>query len=236
MSVNVEFSLANFAPGYCWAGPQTFATDLIALLTGTIPGTFSSFNFGSTTPAPEDQDKPWIKTDVSGNLEGVYTYNGVWVRPHPVPYASNYVAMWKGSEADLWAFDGGDGTDPSTNPPTDTSGAMWVRDTDFDFRIPLGVGTSDTDYGGGATTVAVGGEGGEEKHVLTAAEMPAHSHGLAGAGLVTNQVGGYNVQGSGVAVNVVFPVSQGSDDAHENMPPYRAVYFIKRSARKYYTA
>lgn len=37
---------------------------------------FSGVNYGSTEPAPADRDKPWFKTDISGNPIGWYGWNG----------------------------------------------------------------------------------------------------------------------------------------------------------------
>lgn len=37
---------------------------------------FSGVNFGSTEPAAEDRDKPWFKTDDSGNPVGWYAWDG----------------------------------------------------------------------------------------------------------------------------------------------------------------
>jgi hypothetical protein len=236
MSLTVEKNLANFPAGYCWQGVQEYATDLIALLTLTVPGTFTTFNFGPATPDPEFQDRPWIKTTLDGKLEGLYTYSGVWLRPHPLPPATNYIAIWKGAETDLWSFDGGDGTDPASNPPTETTGAMWVVDTDFAFRVPIGAGTNPTAYDGAQTTLTIGATGGEEKHVLDSLEHAQHNHRLdyiqtnagPGAGIVVAQLPlGGSASNTG---------NQGAGDAHNNMMPFRTVHYIKRSARRYYVA
>jgi len=73
-----------------------------------------------------------------------------------------------------------------------------------------------------------GSTGGEESHVLTAEEMPEHSHrilfqsGKLAAGSDYSRVGG--TYQSGVVE------STGGGQAHNNMPPYAAVYVWKRTA------
>lgn len=186
MSLNVTFGLGSFPAGFCWTDPQQYAAALVQILTGTIAGTFSGINFGDSTPAPADRDKPWVRTTGGGQfLDGLYVWGGTyWMRPHPIPPADKQVIIWKGTEAELWAYDGGDGTDPASFAPTASSGAMWVRDTDFDLRFPLGIGTSGTIYppATSALTVAAGDTGGEEMHALTVdpvtgdSENAPHTH------------------------------------------------------------
>lgn len=79
---------------------------------------------------------------------------------------------------------------------------------------------------GAGSGYAVGATGGEATHVLTEAEMPAHTHSV---GLATNgdQDGsGSNgaIYGSGMETG-----SKGSGNAHENRPPYYALAYIMKS-------
>lgn len=76
--------------------------------------------------------------------------------------------------------------------------------------------------------------GGEEKHTLSESEMPSHSHGVTYAygsgeayGMVWhngNYQGPYYPDGLGVLKNT------GGSQAHNNMPPYIAVYIWHRIA------
>ena len=104
----------------------------------------------------------------------------------------------------------------NTNPSTLFSGTTWEQLKD---RFLLGAGD----------TYSAGSTGGEATHKLTVEEMPSHNH----SGLVTFQTGqcsggDYNFMQS---LNVSRLTSNtGGDQAHNNMPPYLAVYMWKRTA------
>lgn len=238
MSSNVNFSLANFPSGYCFPGVQQYATDLVALLTGTV-NTAGKILIGPNAPAPADQDGVWLRT-VGGYLEGVYLYLGVWARPHPIPPSSNSRFLYAGADgaADLWLYDGGDGTDPAT--ATLTSGSMWAVDHAFDFKMPIGPGTNGVTYDGNpATIIAQGGTGGEERHKLLATEsgVAAHTHDLTQYSLINGSnfnAGGNNDRGGSVTGGVTGGAAPASL-SHQNLPPFLGIYFIKRSARQFIT-
>lgn len=72
-----------------------------------------------------------------------------------------------------------------------------------------------------------GETGGEEKHKLTVNEMPSHSHSLTyynGSGLSSGVHGGNFPDGTASTG------AAGGGKAHNNMPPYLAVYMWKRIA------
>lgn len=91
---------------------------------------------------------------------------------------------------------------------------------------------------GMSSSYPAGSQGGEATHTLTTSEIPSHSHvalyGLDGA--VDDFLGGssadYGVRpGSGTATNYAYKTSStGGGTAHNNMPPYLAVYIWKRTA------
>lgn len=106
------------------------------------------------------------------------------------------------------------GTSPAT-----FIGGTWTALTG---RVLVGAGT---DFAAGTT-------GGEAKHTLTVAEMPAHKHPSTTPNLLQNRVtetGGTNygfiTDGSWADSG-----SAGGGAAHENMPPYRSVYMWERTA------
>jgi hypothetical protein len=111
------------------------------------------------------------------------------------------------------------GTSPSTMLP----GTTWELIAAGTFLAAAGTG-----YVRGAT-------GGEAQHTLTLAEMPSHDHGMDANARVENDTGGetYSHQtGTGPYYfdTQAFVYSQGSDQPHENRPPYLAVDMWQRTA------
>ena len=111
----------------------------------------------------------------------------------------------------------------STNPNTLFGFGTWeqLKDT---FLLAAG----DT-YEAGAT-------GGEAEHTLTVDEMPSHTHGATGV----NDGAGTSGQSGNYPIRIYqdkagnWPVTgiqyTGGSKAHNNMPPYLAVYVWKRTA------
>ena len=109
-------------------------------------------------------------------------------------------------------------TDPTS--PADLFGGTWEQIKD---RFLLAAGDSH----------AAGATGGEEKHILTAAEMANHTHGY-------DYTGQSDATGTG-AIKIVSPsgtanaytgkaTSNCGGQAHNNMPPYLAVYTWRRTS------
>ncbi|MFZ7088823.1 phage tail protein [Curtobacterium sp. RRHDQ10] len=97
---------------------------------------------------------------------------------------------------------------------------------DLRGRIPVHAGTS-----------APGARGGEESHVLSSAELPAHSHPVrasGGAGTATVPTGAYPAVAPGAAYSAAAntPMSAsavsttGGGQGHENRPPFLALNFV----------
>lgn len=75
-----------------------------------------------------------------------------------------------------------------------------------------------------------GATGGEAEHKLTTQEMPSHSH-VQVVSYSSGSVGWVNTwSGSNVAGTQQSTGSAGGDQAHNNMPPYLAVYAWERTA------
>ena len=87
---------------------------------------------------------------------------------------------------------------------------------DFGQKVPVGFKTSDFDFG---TLLAAGGE---KKHTLTVAELPAHHHTFRdpGASLGTGGAGG--VSGPNSTQNTG---NAGGDLSHNNLQPFLVVNF-----------
>lgn len=85
-------------------------------------------------------------------------------------------------------------------------------------------------------TYAFGRTGGAEKHKLTEAEMPSHSHRFRGQPIATGGWGGTVTHPIGVGDQAIWKEyvpsgtidPTGGDQAHNNMPPYIALYYCKK--------
>ncbi len=119
-------------------------------------------------------------------------------------------------------------TTSSTFNPQTAWGGTWERIKD---RFLLAAGTA---YAGGST-------GGEATHKLTTQEMPSHTHTMyvnndGSASSWSPTFGDYLIKPDGVTTskkNYQAKLAQngaGLDQAHNNMPPYLAVYIWKRTA------
>lgn len=106
----------------------------------------------------------------------------------------------------------------STNP-SNYFGGTWEQIKD---RFLLACGST---YSNGST-------GGEATHTLTVNEIPSHNHPIknanVGGGVTTyNTVKAENKRGW---AGNVYTDNNGGGQAHNNMPPYLAVYIWKRVA------
>lgn len=246
----ITFQFAGLPAGYCFTTPERLALDIAAGLSGFLPGEFTTIINSDTKPTRSDRDKLWHKTIAGAPSGHIFMFfNGSWVARNLVEPSGDERRIFMGIESDIWAYDGGDGNNPTVTPPTDATGAMWEKDAAFDFRMALGAGTSPAPV---STIVAVGGTGGEEKHTLTQAELPdvifpvketnnpaLTSQGLWGEGSTGDASTGDNgltSPNSGENPTYISVHSGGSGTAHQNMPPFIGVYFIKRTQRVFYLA
>lgn len=84
-------------------------------------------------------------------------------------------------------------------------------------------------------TYGAGTTGGEASHTLTVNEMPVHNHGPSQAGqtfVTSGNTGGdarIAITGGSYRTNPS-TATAGASWAHNNMPPYLAVYIWKRTA------
>ena len=114
-------------------------------------------------------------------------------------------------------------TDPGT-----LFGGTWERITG---RFLLAA----TDGGASGASQAAGNTGGEATHTLTVNEMPSHGHktryyssnGSSGSGIEYGSLYKISAQTTG---NSSMLEAEGGGAAHNNMPPYLAVYVWKRTA------
>ena len=98
----------------------------------------------------------------------------------------------------------------------------WSSFSDATGRMIIGAG-----QGTGLKFRPFGKSGGEEKHTLTIAEMPVHTHSRPKAIGIGQGIGGTGgAWRSGFEDRTTGTAGRGS--AHNNMPPYIALYFCKK--------
>ena len=120
----------------------------------------------------------------------------------------------------------------ATNPSV-LFGGTWEQ---LKGKFLVGVDSSDTDFETSGKT------GGEKTHILKVNEMPSHTHDMDDAvyGNYKNRLGIIGDGGGGNCLipsmtqtdgySKYLPTNTGGGQAHNNMPPYLAVYMWKRTA------
>ena len=100
-------------------------------------------------------------------------------------------------------------------------GDSTFRVPDLAGRLPVGVGS-----GPGLTPRALAASGGEEAHVLTVAELASHYHSISALypGAVQSGTGQNSWVYNGAQVKNT--LTQGSNTAHNTMPPFLALNFF----------
>ena len=77
MGLNLQLVALTLPYGTEFLGtPQALLNQDAQYLQISGQDNFSGINFGSVTPSPDDQDKPWFKTDGSGNPIGWFAWDG----------------------------------------------------------------------------------------------------------------------------------------------------------------
>ena len=105
----------------------------------------------------------------------------------------------------------------------------WEAATELSGRVIVGVGPSNGD----TSERRYRERGGQERVALTKPQMPAHTHGMEFHWSATaNSPAGEGVQRLASVqepANTVFETgNEGAGAAHENMPPFIALYFCKK--------
>jgi hypothetical protein len=210
--------------GLCY----TTLTNDIPLIAQYLRAVFSGseINTGSSTPTAENRTKPWIRTNSDGTDDGIWEfYNGFWIQKHPL--AAGSVILYEGASTTIDAFDGGE-----TAAITNITGPFWEAVTAMAARSPIHPGTLAS-----GTIINVGDNLGEEKHVMTLAELIEHSHVIktfsAGA---TGGDGGHILNEPDPASDVDHTTEPEGDSPPDGMNvihPVRGIFFIRRTARLY---
>jgi hypothetical protein len=230
MPGNVELSI-TVPSGTCYENPGVDWPLLVSLITANLIGNLSTVNSGATTPAAADRDKPWNRSNSDGTDDGQWTfYNGFWVQKHPDFVGKICFAPVGTASTDIDTLDGGE-----VGAITNITGPFWSIVTELAAKSIIGPGTLPS-----GTIINVGDSIGEEKHQLSIAELPAHTHQFDttdGAQVLikvsSNKVGDINQTGS---LNYGFanaPQNTGGDTAHNTIHPAYALFAIQRTARLY---
>lgn len=131
---------------------------------------FSGVDFGDTEPTPEERDRPWFKTDGSGNPIGWYSWGGSAWEPSPVtpqsgatadrPTSATLAQMYLDTDINVlliyngaaWVTASGSPGDVKEVKATTLADALtrnpgWVQDTDSIGKVIIGALADGSDYG-----------------------------------------------------------------------------------------
>ncbi len=196
-----------------------------------------------STPSPSSPSAPLLSNEAIQNIAKVYadtsntaTFNNINVTGEiKLPNWKGMITMWSGSvEKDKipagWALCDGEIVNGFQTP-------------DLRGRFILGYGKGD-----GLTQRDMTAKGGEENVTLTEGQMPTHNHTIRGAKPLGRPDGGgdwgggWNSKGYGYyvdvcnrpgyeancndATNIAQTTSKGSNQAHNNMPPFYVLAYI----------
>jgi hypothetical protein len=191
-----------------------------------------AINYGPTTPAVGDRNKPWFETDISYNPEGWASWNGAaWV---PIPagmpsgstvnrpvgadgkqYFDTDIHVALVYERAAWRTLSGSPGDCKfvtalTLPLALTANPGWIADTALDNRV----------LAGASNTHATSTTAGSETHALTSAENGPHTHTLSMR--LDPNGGDHNASGTDTYVNTgsgLSTASSGSGTPFSIMQP-----------------
>jgi len=210
MNIPVYVQVGNLPSGLCFTTFQDLLNSFMGACSFSVQNGFAPVVLSPTQPAVNQQGAVWFQTDSLGNPIRAFVFaNGQWISPNPRPPSSGERMIWTQSESALWSYDGGDGTCPndwqSTGrtviTPTATTGAMWQVDGAFQFKFPLGYGTSGQsfpEFNGGnpdtvpvAASVTTAGQTGESRHYQSPYETSIHAHFVGRTGFA-DHTGSFN--------------------------------------------
>lgn len=238
---------------YCFTTWQQLANDMVggAVVQFDATGSFGLLVQSTTPSAAQRNSFLWFNTTTLHLLRYDASI-GMWLANHWMPPSDGRRMWWTGSAFDVDTIDGG-----SAGVATLTSGPFFEIDHDYDTRVPLGAGT----FPVSGTVVAPGATAGTESVVLVKNNLPADTIdvktaiiGNAGVGnpepVVGNTYGSDALAGSGDVVDSTSTsggfagryyargqtLPLGSAAPVGTLPPYRAGFWLRRSARQFFTS
>ena len=158
-----------------------------------IGGSAKSLSFGSSTPAVEDQDKPWLKLDGNGDSLGWHIYTGTkWAPIKPIGIIEDY-------EGDINAIPAGYVLCDGVGTYLDKDGNS-VPVPDLRDRFVIGAGN----------TYSMSDTGGSDTSTFTVANFPTGNYiDIDDASTITglSNIKGYNLGVDGGSLSYESPAA-----------------------------
>ena len=220
--------------GFCPATYQQLLNAFSAVQSVDV-GASSGIQVVASASKPTDTTVIWQRLDQFGRPDRIYWFaSGAWLSLHPL--VPGLTQWWFDVLPNFATFDGGDALAPSV-----LSGPMWQKAKNSDgieiaAKFPIAAGTLAS-----GTVLNQGDTGGEDQHVLTLTEIPAHTHTVPlYQGNSVNHADRINTTDEITAQNLTYQSgsaggkADGTTAAHQNMPPYVVGYLLQRTSRLFY--
>jgi microcystin-dependent protein len=230
--------------GVDWATTtQYYFNDLVRYATNGNLYRVKADHTSSTNPTVDTTNYELFMTQGAQGPQGIPGTDGAAgaTGPAGAGYTSGFLAPFAGQSAQIpagWLECDGQAVSRTTYASLFTAiGTTWgVGDGSTTFNLPdlRGRTLVDDGTGGGLTARTLASTGGEENHLLTTTEIPAHTHLV-----YNNWLGNSTAAGGGDRINNIYDGTNGGNRqsdtsslgggaSHNNMQPYAVVkYLIK---------
>lgn len=253
-SVNLPITPPSLPASYCYPdNPQQFVNDAVGGAVVNFDTTGATLVLvQASQPLNTQRDRLWFNKATGHTLyyEPAVTS---WVQLHPSAAGGLERRIYMGDAASLDTYDGG-----SPGVVGATAGPLWVIDTLFAGRFPLGVGNL-PDVVNGIVAILLGATGGRNELPIIKANLPKDSLyvqtsiiGQSSVGspdpVVGSSYGSDPISGNGLAVDGTSSSLSGryftrgqSEPLGAGTPvnaigPFVGVNVIKRTARLYWNS